>query len=221
MNETDFPLSPAAIKAGWVWMALQFTLLPQLVGLLRLDNARSNLLFHALCALATVAIFRRALLEGLRRGMAHWQRFVFVCTLALAGYYAAGGGVNRLIGWLDPSFLNRNDQSLLEMQVGWPLLLTTVVLAPVSEECLFRGLLFTQAGKRSRAAGYSLSCLCFALVHVLGYLGTYTPRQFALALLQYIPAGLMLAWSCEKSQTLTAPIALHAIINAISIAQLL
>lgn len=219
MKEPDFPLSPAAIRAGWVWMALQFTLLPQLVGLLRMDDTRSNFLFHALSALVTVVIFREALLDGLRRGMAHWKKFLSVCTLSLIGYYAAGWGINRLIGWLDPGFLNRNDQALLVMQKLW-LLLTTVVLAPVSEECLFRGLLFTQIRKRSRAAGYGLSCLCFALIHVLGFLGTYTPLQFALALVQYLPAGLILPWSCEKSQTLTAPITVHAIINAISIIQL-
>ena len=42
-----------------------------------------------------------------------------------------------------------------------------------------------------------------------------------LSLVQYLPAGLILAWSYEKSQTLAAPIAIHTIINAISMVQIL
>lgn len=221
MKENHFPLSPTAVKAGWVWMAIQFTLLPQLVGLLGADAACSNFLLHAVSALATGVIFREALMDGLRRGIGHRKRFLGVCALALAGYYAAGWAVSWLIEGLDPAFLNRNDQVLLGMKEQWLLLLlTTVVLAPVSEECLFRGLLFSRLAERNRVFAYLLSCLCFALIHVLGFLGKYTPLQFALAMLQYIPAGLMLAWAQERSG-LIAPIFLHAVINAVSMQKIL
>ena len=221
MIEHHCPLSPAAVKAGWIWMAVQFTLLPQLVGLLGLSSALSNLLLHAVSALAAGVIFREALIDGLRLGIGHWKRFLGVCALALAGYYAAGGAVSWLIEGLDPTFLNRNDQVFFDMKEQWILLLlTTVVLAPVSEECLFRGLLFSRLAERNRVFAYLLSCLCFALIHVLGFLGKYTPLQFALAMLQYIPAGLMLAWAQERSG-LIAPIFIHAAINAVSVAQVL
>ena len=221
MKENHVPLSPTAVKAGWVWMAVQFALLPQLVGLLGVDAARSNFLLHAVSALAAGVIFREALIDGLRRGIGHWKRFLGVCALALAGYYAAGGAVSWLIEGLDPTFLNRNDQVFFDMKEQWILLLlTTVVLAPVSEECLFRGLLFSRLAERNRVFAYLLSCLCFALIHVLGFLGKYTPLQFALAMLQYIPAGLMLAWAQERSG-LIAPIFIHAAINAVSVAQVL
>ena len=34
---------------------------------------------------------------------------------------------------------------------------------------------------------------------------------------QYLPAGLMLAWSYEKSNTIVTPILIHTVINAIAI----
>ena len=55
----------------------------------------------------------------------------------------------------------------------------------------------------------------------MGYLGTVTPLQVALSLAQYLPAGWVLAWSFEKSQTLAAPILVHMGINAISMIQIL
>ena len=202
----DKTLSPAALKAGWLWLALQFTLLPRLVGLLGLDDGASNLLFHTISTLAVAVIFRQTLGENLRRETG--RRFWLVCIQALTGYYAAGQLISLLIWQLAPEFLNRNDQVLLGMKGHW-LLLTTVVLAPVNEECLFRGLIF-----------YCLSSLLFGLIHVLGYLGQYTPVEFALSLLQYLPAGLILAWSQEQTQTLTAPILIHAVINAVSLTQI-
>ena len=212
MKQTDF--SPAA---GWVWLALQFTLLPRLVGLLGLDGGASNLLFHAISTLAVAVIFRQTLEENLRRETG--RRFWLVCGQALVGYYAASQLIALLIGQLAPEFLNRNDQVLLGMKEQWPILiLTTVVLAPVNEECLFRGLIFSRLRQRSRFWAYCLSSLLFGLIHVLSY--QYTPVEFALALLQYLPAGLILAWSQERTRTLTTPILIHATINAISLIQI-
>ena len=99
--------------------------------------------------------------------------------------------------------------------------LFTVFLAPLSEECLFRGLLFGQVLKKSRMGAYALSAVCFALIHVMGYLGTYTPLQLVLSLAQYLPAGLILARSFEKSGTIAVPILIHMTINAISMVQIL
>ena len=38
-----------------------------------------------------------------------------------------------------------------------------------------------------------------------------------MAFLQYLPAGLCLAWAYTKADTIFAPILIHAIINAVSI----
>ena len=39
-------------------------------------------------------------------------------------------------------------------------------------------------------------------------------KKMLMALLQYLPAGLCLAWSYAKSDTIFAPILIHALVNA-------
>ena len=57
----------------------------------------------------------------------------------------------------------------------------------------------------------------FALVHILGFWGSYSPLEILFAVLQYLPAGLCLAWSYAKAETIFAPILIHAAVNYITI----
>lgn len=222
-------LTPKNIRAGWCWMAFQLLLLPQLVtgaaGLLPVEvsGAAVNFGYHLVSVTAICLIFSDFLLDSLRDAIRNPKHCAMVCVLTLVVYYAATWAVTRFIGFCDPAFANRNDASITAMrQQGLVLTaITTVLLAPLSEECLFRGLMFGQLVKKSRPGAYALSALCFGLIHVMGYLGAYTPLHLLLSLLQYAPAGLILAWSYEKSGTIAVPILVHGIINAVSMVQIL
>ena len=93
----------------------------------------------------------------------------------------------------------------------------TVLLVPPVEECLYRGLIFRNLYPSSKWAAYLVSILAFAAIHILGYIGTYSPLELVLAVLQYLPAGLCLAWSYTRADTIFAPILIHAAINATAI----
>ena len=54
----------------------------------------------------------------------------------------------------------------------------------------------------------------------MGYIGEYDASRLILCFLQYIPASLILAWTCERSGTIVTPILIHTVINAIGIAAL-
>ena len=222
-------LSPKKASAGWCWMAFQLLLLPSLLneasGLLPVEvsGAAVNFGYHLVCFLGVFLIFFHYLQASFRCAVKNWRRCALVCALTVLIYYAAAWAVTRFIGFCDPAFANRNDASITAMrQQGLVLTaITTVLLAPLSEECLFRGLMFGQILKKSRPGAYALSALCFGLLHVMGYLGAYTSLQVLLSLLQYAPAGLILAWSYEKSETIALPILVHGIINAVSMVQIL
>ena len=55
------------------------------------------------------------------------------------------------------------------------------------------------------------------MIHILGYIGVYSPLEIVMAFLQYLPAGLCLAWTYTKAQTIFAPIMVHSLVNAIAI----
>jgi membrane protease YdiL (CAAX protease family) len=65
-----------------------------------------------------------------------------------------------------------------------------------------------------------LSICLFSLVHLLGYIGQYTPLQFFLAFLQYVPAGIALCGAYITSGTIFAPILLHTAINGLGMLSL-
>jgi membrane protease YdiL (CAAX protease family) len=101
-------------------------------------------------------------------------------------------------------------------------LLGAAVAAPVGEEVLFRGYVFSTLrriwGGRpwGRAAAYGLSALLFALAHSLA------ATQGIVALL--VPAfvmGLLLAWGRERSGSILPSVVAHGINNGLALVALL
>ena len=126
--------------------------------------------------------------------------------------------INGLLQWLYPGLRNANNDSITTMAgVDYrAMLLYTVALAPVTEESLFRGLIFSSIHKKHRILAYAVSALAFAALHIVGYLGTVPAWQLGLSLLQYLPAGIALAWVYERADSIWASIVLHMAINALS-----
>ena len=100
-----------------------------------------------------------------------------------------------------------------------PVLMTigVTVLVPVTEETLFRGLIFRTLYDRSPVCAYLASIVAFSLIHVMGYVGKTDPVILLLSFLQYLPAGLCLCLTYRYSGTLLSSIVLHAAINAAAI----
>jgi membrane protease YdiL (CAAX protease family) len=77
--------------------------------------------------------------------------------------------------------------------------------------------IFGSIYKRSRILGYAVSALVFAALHVIGYIGFFAPTHLLLCFLQYIPAGLCLAWAYVMADTIWAPILMHIAINQMGV----
>jgi len=85
----------------------------------------------------------------------------------------------------------------------WKFFLAAIVQAPLFEEILFRGMLYSVLAKRAgTAAATAVSAVAFAAVH--GSL-PHAPALFVL--------GCALAWCYAKTGTIVAPIAFHAAFN--------
>ena len=211
--------------AGFVYMAFQFVFLPSILyavnGMLvrPLQEPELNFTYYFINFIAMLVIFHDFLGRSAGQMRQHPLLMLEAVILGLVGYYALSWVVDHLICWLMPSFANRNNASILGMYSRNPylMLLGTVVLVPPFEECLFRGLIFRSLHGKYPAAAYLISILAFALVHITGFLGVYSPLELVMAVLQYLPAGLCLAWSYVRGQTIFAPIFIHAAVNYITI----
>lgn len=211
-------------RLGWLVLVLQLFVLPTLLvtanALLPvpLSNASLNCLLFLIDFTAVVLVFRRFLMLSARQAAAAPFRCLRFAAIGLALYYIGTFLIGLLISSVYPHFSNINDSNIQSMaQEHYGLILAgTVLLVPLTEETLFRGLIFRALQQKNRLLAYVLSTLFFGLIHVTGYIGTAAPAVLLLCLLQYVPAGLCFAWAYEKADTIWAPILMHMAINQIS-----
>lgn len=176
----------------------------------------SNFLF-------SVGIFHRFLLQDGKLALSKPEKVLLITVLGLVFYYTANLIVRYGIFLIRPEFTNLNDQRIINLarDGGIWIAAGTVVLVPTAEELLFRGLFFEAVRHKRPIIGWLLSAAAFSAVHILGYVGSYDFISFCLAFVQYLPAGLFLAWAYRASGTIFAPIAIHTIINLIGVLILL
>ncbi len=184
-----------------------------------LTSLSRNFLYFLINFLAGLWIFRPLLTRSAKVIPARVKEFLLTVVLGTAGYFACAWGLEFVISRLVPGFANANDGSiaLLARENFLLTAIGTVLLVPPFEECMYRGLILGLLHQRAPKAALPLSALIFALVHVVGYVGVYSPLALGIAVVQYLPAGFFLGWAYQKSGTLFSPILIHAIVNAIGI----
>lgn len=210
---------------GIIYLAFQLFVLPSILhwsnGQLAqpLREAEINFVFYLINFMAMLLIFHNFLGNSLQQATRHPIELLQSVILGLAAYYATSFCIMQIIPLLAPGFSNYNDEAIFAMNRGsdFLLLISTVVLVPPVEECLYRGLVFRNLYGKNKWVAYTVSIILFAIIHILGYIGQYSPLEMVLAVLQYLPAGLWLAWCYAKADTIFAPMLMHAAINYITI----
>ena len=134
---------------------------------------------------------------------------------------------SSLIGWLAKQAGTEpvpTNLPLMQQAVShYPLFLVlfAVVLAPAYEELLFRRVLFGRLQAAGRPLlGMLLSSAAFALVHEVPGTSGNGPLEIAQLWLIYGGMGAAFAWLYQRTGTLWAPIAAHALNNAIALTAL-
>ncbi len=216
-------LSRTEIGFGWIYLAAEFLLIPQLIYTLGgffggFSDAVANFIYYLTNAAACAFLFRGLLRQSLEQA-GHRPAQLLLCSVAA---FVACQICFHIMEWIlhaiMPEFTNVNDNTIFQMVSAAPFLMGigTILLVPIAEECLFRGLLFIPIYRKNHFFGYLVSTLAFSAIHVVGYIGIYPPALLVLCFLQYIPAGLLLAWSCAASGSLFTSILVHSAINAVS-----
>lgn len=218
-----------ALIAGAVYLAVYLfglsELLSRLLAWMGLDlttlfgNFLLNLIYFLLNFTAVLVIFHRFLWESRTPVQNCFGRMMLTVLIGLGVYLAATNTLSLLYAALDitPQNLNNDAVNLLLESYPLPMILCTVVLAPVTEECLFRGVLFGPLCRRCPWAAYVLSAGMFAGIHVVPAIGLLPALDVALCFLLYVPAGLALCWVYQKTRSIWASITLHTIVNLQSV----
>ncbi len=219
------PMSKPQIYWGWAFYLSQLLALPVLLALVNrllgepLTITGLNIALFLVNFVLTLVIFHSYLFASLQKALKAPFQCLRSAVLGFGCYYLASLLVGLFIQTVCPEFSNINDRTILQMveeNYAW-VTVCVVLLVPITEETLYRGLIFKSLYHKSPVLAYCVSTLVFGLIHVVGYIGTVTPFMLLMCFLQYLPAGLALAWAFVRSDTIWAPILMHIAINQIGL----
>ena len=165
----------------------------------------------------TIIIFRRFLAYSLPVVAEHPLKFLRGLLVGFCAYWVLGVCLSALEGFLGIDPWIPNDDTVAEIagvsyKVMW---VGAVLLSPLTEETLMRGLIFGSVRRKSRILAYIVTAVAFALIHTLDYLMVMAPLTLGYNVLVYGLPSVALCICYELSGSIWGPIVLHVIINAL------
>ncbi len=217
-------LRPGERISGLLWLALYLFVLDLLLQLgmelagIPVTMLNLNRVYYITCFLATAIVFRHFLPDSLNVALSRPGRLLKGILLGYCIYIACQGTLSVVYEMVCPDLTSPNDSTLRSMAQSSFATVTVaaVLLAPLTEETLFRGLIFGELRKKSRPLAYVVTALCFGAIHVMGYLSQLSPVTLLLNITLYMLPSVALCFCYEYSGTIWGPIGLHALLNGLS-----
>ena len=224
-NRISNTVSQSEFWLGLFYLLFELFVLPTLLSLANaalhypLGSAWINFIYFCINFIAVLVIFRGYLGRAVTALGKNFMRCIKGAFLGFCVYYVSNLALSNLINFLFPWFSNVNDANVTSMLYldYLPMLIGTVFLVPMVEEVLYRGLVFGSLYVKNHWLGYVLSTAIFCAIHILGYIGNTDGLTLALCFIQYIPAGLCLAWAYTEGDSIFSPILIHMVVNAMGV----
>lgn len=220
-------LKKSEIWSALILLALHGVLLRCVLDILEargftgLSRSQLNVIYYGVSTALTLLLMGGYLKRGFDR---LWENFLGCLNAFLLAWllcWLLEYAVSFLILSLDLSGANPNQNAIngLAGEDFGAATAVTVFLAPIVEECIFRGGLFCGIRPYSRRWAYIVSMLLFALYHVWEYAFFGDIRNLVF-MLQYLPAGFVLCRCYEKSGSVWTGIFFHMSHNYLSMSAL-
>ena len=212
---------------GWIYFPIHLVVLPLflpsvcylLSGGKMPDSVTLNI-WYFLVGLAFLLITQFRFLRDSYHVMTHNFRRALIAMLV--SYFILMGGnvllqmIMQIFGGMPGS---PNDDAVTELlhQDMRRMVAATVIMAPIVEEVLFRGLVFGSIRPKSRVLAYVVSMVLFALCHVWQYAVAGQSLSPLLSGFAYLPIGFVLAFCYDYSGSIWTSIFFHMFYNALAI----
>ena len=184
-----------------------------------IDKGMQYALYYYVLFAVTLLIFHDFLFNTAARFFDNLKRALGSLLLSLLVFYGANELAYRVLRLFFSVGVNLNDRPIAAQVSAAPRTTAVIVimLSPIIEEVLFRGLVFGCLREKTRVTAYAVSAALFAFHSVwAAALSAWSFDQVLTALLYLIP-GLVFAWAFERSGTLWCSILLHAAVNALAL----
>lgn len=99
-------------------------------------------------------------------------------------------------------------------QNGWLMAVALILVMPIVEEFIFRGVIFGTLYPKSSVLAIIVSVALFAAFHTAPYCFRMDDALYlSIYFFQYVPMGLFLIWLYVSTDSIFAPILMHIIMN--------
>lgn len=152
-----------------------------------------------------------------RHFKADWKKHVAMIVSLTLTIFALNLVLSFLVSMITGSSTSNNQESIDSMSQMVPLLtfVASVIFAPLLEESVFRGGVFTVCRARySFLIAAFISSLLFGSIHIIDSLlsGNFIDTSY---LVVYAGMGFVMAYGYEKSNSLLVPLGIHFLNNLI------
>lgn len=216
---------------GWAYFVLYFLIFPPLLYFVRnlldlqwgvyLTDAAANALYYCFCTVMVLLLFWSFLKNSFCILLDHIPENIFAFGSALAGSVI----LTVLVGVIplpveNPVIYTYPEQFAVSPGATVAIL---VLLWPMIEETLFRGLLFGGVRKYSRVLAWVLSVALFVFFKVWQFaiMPGQVDLRYLLVGVQYLPMALAFTWCYDIGGSIWSAILLHMVINGASLFLLL
>lgn len=228
-NGFRHPMNKVEAIVGWVYVFVHIFAMPYIVNALNayvfpllgftLGGMWVEFLYYAIGFAFLLGFLFHYLRESFGDMCANFKDTVVAVLVGLVANYFLALIINLIIGFFLNDLVNPNSSAIDELVLISPnkMLVIGVLLAPVVEETLFRGVVFGTLRRKNAVLAYAVSILLFAVYHLWTDLIFNFHPSLLLYLLQYLPAGLALAWCYEHSKSIWGSVFLHMLLNYVAI----
>lgn len=207
---------------GLIFFALYFLVFPFLkMGVewffdhffgLFLSEAMSATVYYYIVGILMVVLFR----SFLKNGLTILTEFLPENLLAFATGLVGAGVLHLLVSLLPWPLDDPNPVSWAEQYAYSPAatIVIVVILMPLIDEVLFRGLVFGSLRRYSRPLAWVCSVLLFMIYSVWTFAVASGDARYLLLAFQYLPMALALTWCYDRGGSIWSAVVLHAAIDA-------
>ena len=178
-----------------------------------------NAFYYLLSFVFVLASFWNFLREGFNLFVRRIRYCILIMVLAYLLNNVLSIALNALMQLFGELGTPNNDAVAEVAQVHYKQVFATAVLmAPIVEECLFRGVIFGTIARRSRVLGYIVSILLFSLYHVWQFAVAAGDWSVLLSAAVYIPLSAAITFCYDRTETIWTPIFFHMLVNSAALA---
>ncbi|MDD6188445.1 MAG: type II CAAX endopeptidase family protein [Clostridiales bacterium] len=219
-----FPMSKTELLPGAIYIPVHIIVLDFLVPLVMKAAAPSasqywsDLVYFSVSFLFILIVMHSYLARSFTDLVQCRMDALTAIVVGYFGYYIARWLMSLIfwiVGWNGfPAVTGILSQVRLNSGV---MPIVSIILAPIVEEVLFRGVVFGGLRHKSRALAYIVSFLVFGFYCVWSRFFSGFGWELLIDFLYYLPVSLALCWCYEKGGSIWAPVLLHMLINILSI----